>query len=313
MRTGPAAATDGYHHEVVLHGGDEEFLAVVLPFVQEGVASGEPTIVALGEHEAGLLRRALPRPAAARWLPAARQYRTPASAIRTYREQFEEAVGAGAPQVRLVGNVPHPGHGGSWRGWMRYEAAVNHAFAPFPVWSLCSYDARTTPRAVLDEVVRTHPHLVAADGTRRLNPGFADPEELLVAGLTAPLPAEPGPPALVLDDPSPAAARHAVLRAAAALDRDELEDLVLAVSEVVDNAWVHGAPPVRVVLWTGARTVVTVTDTGAGPSDPYAGLLPAKGSATAGLGLWMAHQLGREVGLHRAPHGFTVRIAAGPS
>ncbi|MEU7817739.1 sensor histidine kinase [Pseudonocardia sp. NPDC049154] len=313
MRTGPAAGAEGYLHEVVLHGADEEFLAVVAPFVREGVAAGEPTIVALGEHEAALLRRAMPRGTGVSWLSAAAQYRTPASAIRTYREQFAEAVGSGVPQVRLVGNVPHPGYGAPWGGWLRYEAAVNQAFATFPVWSLCSYDTRTTPRAVLDDVVRTHPHLVGPDGTRRPNPGFVDPEEVLVEGMRAPLPAEPGPPALVLDDPSPATARHALLGLATRLDRDELEDLVLALSEVVDNAWVHGAPPVRVALWTGERTVVTVTDTGAGPSDPYAGLLPAKGSTTAGLGLWMAHQLGREVSLHRGPEGFTVRMTAGPS
>jgi anti-sigma regulatory factor (Ser/Thr protein kinase) len=309
MRTGPAAGTEGYHHEAALHAGDEEFLAVAVPFVRGGLAAGELTMVALDERESDLLRRALPRPADVRWVPAARQYRTPASAIRIYREHFEEAVGSGV--VRLIGRVP--GHTASWGGWTRYEAAVNHAFETYPVWSLCCYDTRTTPRLVLDDVVRAHPHLVRPDGVHGPNPAVAAPEDLLVAGLATPLPVEPAPPALVLDDPSPAAARHALLAAAAGLDRDELEDLVLALSEVVDNAWVHGAPPVRVALWTGARTVVTVTDTGAGPSDLYAGLLPAKGSATAGLGLWMAHQLGREVSLHRGADGFTVRITAGPS
>ncbi|MCE3552503.1 MEDS domain-containing protein [Pseudonocardia sp. RS11V-5] len=311
MRAGPASGTDRYHHEVVLHGADEEFLAVVAPFVREGVAAGEPTIVALAEHESALLRRALPRGAGVSWLSRAEQYRTPASAIRTYREQFAEAFRAGVPQVRLVGNVPH--HVAAWSGWVRYEAAVNQAFAALPVWSLCSYDTRVTPRAIIDDVVRTHPHLVGPDGTRRPNPGFVDPEEVLTERMRAPLPAEPGPAVLVLDDPSPAAARHALLGTAPLLDRDELEDLVLALSEVVDNAWVHGVPPVRVALWTGERTVVTVTDTGPGPSDPYAGLLPAKGSATAGLGLWMAHQLDREVTLHRGAGGFTVRMTAGPS
>ncbi|GAA4706536.1 sensor histidine kinase [Pseudonocardia yuanmonensis] len=313
MRTGPAAGTGSYHHEAALHGDDDEFLAVAVPFVREGLAAGEPTWIALAERDAGLLRRALPRSAGARWLAMDRQYPTPAAAIRTYHEQFTEALGAGAPQVRVIGNVPHPGHGTRWAGWARYEAAINHAFATLPVWSLCCYDTRITPRPVLDGVLRTHPHLAAPDGTRAANPAVVDPEAVLVEGMRTPPPAEPGPPGLVLHEPSPAAARHALLAFAARLDRDELEDLVLAVSEVVDNAWVHGAPPVRVALWTGERTVVTVTDAGAGPSDPYAGLLPAKGSATAGLGLWMAHQLGREVSLHRGPGGFTVRIAAGPS
>ncbi|MFR9804150.1 anti-sigma factor RsbA family regulatory protein [Pseudonocardia sp. RS010] len=313
MRTGPAAGTEGYHHEAAFHGSDEELLAVTLPFVREGLEVGDLTMVALADRESEVVRRALPRADAVHWISASRRYETPASAIRRYREQFVEAVEAGRTQVRVVGNVPHPGYGAPWSGWARYEAAVNHAFATLPVWSLCCYDTRITPRAVVADVVRTHPHLVTPDGGREINAAFVAPEELLVEGLAAPLPAEPGPPALVLDDPSPAAARHALLATVARLDHDEREDLVLALSEIVDNAWVHGVPPVRVAMWTGDRTVVTVTDTGVGPSDPFAGLLPAEGSATAGLGLWMAHQLGQEVSLHRGPEGFTVRMTAGPS
>ena len=45
----PGAPTDGsgYLHEAVLYDSDEEFLGVVVPFLQEGAAVGEPCLVAL--------------------------------------------------------------------------------------------------------------------------------------------------------------------------------------------------------------------------------------------------------------------------
>jgi anti-sigma regulatory factor (Ser/Thr protein kinase) len=57
--------------------------------------------------------------------------------------------------------------------------------------------------------------------------------------------------------------------------------------------------------------LVAVTDHGPGPGNPYVGLLPSTGSATAGLGLWLAHQLCDYVAFDREPAGFTVRLLAG--
>ena len=73
--------------------------------------------------------------------------------------------------ARVASEVPHPGVGAPWDGWARYEAAINRAYAEFPLWGLCAYDTRITPGAVLDDVARTHPHLATAHGrwvTRKL-------------------------------------------------------------------------------------------------------------------------------------------------
>ena len=57
----PGAPTDGsgYLHEAVLYDSDEEFLGVVVPFLQEGAAIGEPCLVALGASTTGLVRAAM--------------------------------------------------------------------------------------------------------------------------------------------------------------------------------------------------------------------------------------------------------------
>jgi hypothetical protein len=61
----------------------------------------------------------------------------------------------GSSRIRVASEVPHPGGGAPWEGWARYEAAVNRAYAEFPLWGLCAYDTRITPGRVLDDVART--------------------------------------------------------------------------------------------------------------------------------------------------------------
>ena len=96
------------------------------------------------------------------------------------------------------------------------------------------------------------------------------------------------------------------------LDATAIEDLVFAVSEAVTNAVAHGRPPVRFRLWTAPdRIVATVTDRGDGPADPFVGLLPVTDSCSAGLGLWLTHQLCSHVTLHTTDEGFTIRLVVG--
>jgi anti-sigma regulatory factor (Ser/Thr protein kinase) len=84
------------------------------------------------------------------------------------------------------------------------------------------------------------------------------------------------------------------------------------VSEVVTNAIRHGRAPTTLQAWAASRhVVVTVHDTGPGPSDPFVGLLPAKkDKAEGGFGLWIAHQLCHRVTLDSDDNGFTVRLVA---
>ncbi len=312
MRSGAAAGHRGYFHEAAFYGSDEEFLALVLPFLRGGTAAGEPTLVALDEATTALVRAALPDTAGITFLPATDRYARPAAAIRSYRELLAGFDAEGAGQVRIVGEVPHPGSGADWHRWARYEAAVNHALSEFPVWGMCPYDTRTAPPEVLADVLATHPRIATAGGKHLVNDGFTDPVGFLVRSQAERSLPDTGPPDLDLRDPTPAAARRAVRALAAPLlDLDEVDDLVLAVSEAVNNAHTHGAPPVRLRVWSDSgRVAAAVTDAGTGPADPYAGLLPTVGSATAGLGLWMAHQICSDVTFHRDADGFTVRVVA---
>ncbi|MFC0507783.1 sensor histidine kinase [Micromonospora costi] len=315
MRTGAAAGHQGYYHEAVRYGSDEELLAVVVPFLLDGVGAGEPTFVALGERTGGLVRAALPTGSGVEFLTGGSVYARPTAAIRSYRELLHAQVTAGAGQIRIVGELPTATFGATWDWWARYESAINHAYDDFPLWSMCAYDTRITPPHVLDEVARTHPRFATPDGAHVPSLAYTEPTVYLCEDRGAPPdPLQTAPPLVELTDPTAAQARAAVYTVdRGALPADDVEDLVVAVSETVTNALRHGRPPVRLRLWAGPdRIVATVTDEGAGPKDPFVGLLPAGDGATGGLGLWITYQSCNHVSLHRGgPAGFTLRLTAG--
>ena len=117
-----------------------------------------------------------------------------------------------------------------------------------------------------------------------------------------------------LVNPTPAQVRAAVRQLSAGLLRvDQGQDLVVAASEAVTNALIHGVAPVRIRIWIGEdRVVVAIHDEGEGPDDPLVGLLPRIGEGTSlGRGLWMAHQMDIDVALFAVDTGFTVRLRAG--
>jgi anti-sigma regulatory factor (Ser/Thr protein kinase) len=312
MRTGAARGQAGHFHEAGFYGSDAEFRALIVPFAEEGIAAGEPVIIGYDERKNGLVRSWLTDPAAVQFVGDSGLYTTPAGAIATYRGLFETHVALGARQIRIAGDVPHPGNGGRFEGWDRYESAINTVWQDFPVWGRCLYDTSTTPAAVLDVVERAHPHIVSPSGVRRPSGRYQD--ALAFEGLPyAPDPLEDAPPATELVDRTAAEARRALTQATDGRIPPAIQqDLLIGVTEAVTNAQRHGRPPVTVRIWAGPdRIVVTVHDTGHGPADRLAGLVPAPGSTPdrrLGMGLWVMHQLDLDVALRNTGGGFTVRL-----
>jgi hypothetical protein len=173
----------------------------------------------------------------------------------------------GAGQIRIAGDVPHPGNGGRFEGWDRYESAVNTVWQDFPVWGRCLYDTATAPQAVLDVVERTHPRIVSPSGQRRASGRYQG--ALKFEGLPyTPDPLEDTAPTIELVNRSAAEARHALTQIGPGrIPTTTLDDLLIGVSEAVSNAQRHGRPPATVRIWaTPARIVVTVHDKGRGPA-----------------------------------------------
>ncbi|XVU22438.1 anti-sigma factor RsbA family regulatory protein [Actinoplanes sp. CA-054009] len=313
MRTGAARGFVGHFHEAGFYASDAEFLRLILPFVEEGLAARESVVIGYDDRKSDLLRSRLSDPSAVEFITDRDLYSTPAAAIAVYRRLFEFHLDMGAEQIRIAGDVPHPGNGRQFEGWDRYESAVNVVWQDFPVWGRCLYDSTTAPARVIDAVERTHPHLITAPECRCTSERFQEPSEFEQLP-PPPEPLEAGPPLAVLVDPTPAGARRALI----GIGRDRvadkmLKDLTHGISEAVSNAICHGEPPVTVRIWAGPhRVVAAVHDHGPGPADPLVGLVPSTPDAMLpGWGLWLIHQLDIDTTLIRSPDGFTVRLRGG--
>jgi anti-sigma regulatory factor (Ser/Thr protein kinase) len=311
MRTGAASGHVGHFHEAGFYSSDAEFRALIVPFVEEGIAAGEPVIIGYDNRKSGLLKSWLADPSPVEFIADNSLYATPARAITTYRRLFEFHLAMGAEQIRIAGDVPHPGNGRRFEGWDRYECAINTLWQNVPVWGFCLYDTATAPAVVLDAVERTHPRIISSSGERYPSGRYQTAAQF--RGLAAAAdPLEQTTPLVELANRPPADARHALTRLGrGVLPDDVLDDLLTGTSEAVTNALVHGDPPATVRIWaTPSRVVVQVHDNGPGPADPLAGLTPpASGIEHAGLGLWLTHQLDIDVALIRGDRGFTVRLS----
>jgi hypothetical protein len=106
----------GRFHEAGFYRSDAEFAALIVPFVEDGVAAGQPVILGYDDRKASLLRSWLSDPAAVAFIADTSLYATPARAIASYWRMFERLTAAGATQIRIAGDVPHEGNGGRFAG-----------------------------------------------------------------------------------------------------------------------------------------------------------------------------------------------------
>ena len=179
MTARPEASRAHSDHQAFCHSSDEEFLALAVPFLQAGLKAGEPALVSLEPRRAELVYEAVTDPAGLTFVAAGDLYARPASVLKAYRKRMADYVAAGASDIRIVGELPPVAFGYSWDWWARYESAVNHAYAEFPVRTLCAYDTRVAPPHVLDDVRRTHPVVTGPDGVSTKD--YIEPRAFLTA------------------------------------------------------------------------------------------------------------------------------------
>lgn len=308
----PGTGQGSFVHAVGRYDGDQALLDLAVPAVEAGLAADEPVILCLRAHDADLVRARVGDHPRLMTMAGDAVYDRPAVAIRALVEQFEALLDGGAKRVHVVGSLPEGIAQDCWHDWLGYEVAVGRAFAPYPMKAVCCHDTRTTPGAVLDELVAVHPHLAAGPGEVP-NPTYDGHPESRLHRLPAPPPdpLQDRSPTSVLLDPSPSAARDAARSAAhaAGLGARRIEDVLVVTSELVTNAIRYGRPPVTLELWHEPdRVLVAVGDTGSGPDDPLVGLV-REDVDVGGMGLWIARQLADRVVLVAGPGGFTVRAS----
>ncbi len=305
------ARHDDFQHEALLYAGDEDYLAATVAFVTEGVAMGEPVMVAVPEPRLSAMRDALGDDARqVTFADMAVLGANPAHIIPVWRD-FLDHNGHGLRPVRGIGEPIWAGRGpDELVECQRHESLLNVAFAGSGPWRLlCPYDTSALDPAVVDEARHSHP-LLTERGARRTS---GDCRDLDAMGRTfdGPLPLPPASTRTVafgMVTLSSVRRFVAVMAVEFGLRSPRLDDLALSVHEMAGNSVRHGGGSGVVRGWYDAeRIVFEVSDTGR-VVDPLAGRQRPALDCDHGRGLWMANQLCDLVQLRTYEWGTVVRL-----
>jgi anti-sigma regulatory factor (Ser/Thr protein kinase) len=304
-----AIAEQRFRHEALLYEGIDGFMASTLPFVREGVARREPTLVAVDEHKIALLKEALGDDAGSvQFTEMRRLGRNPSCIIPAWRQFVIDYAGDAVP-MRGVGEPIWPGRSpDELDECHRHESLLNVAFDDGPAWTLvCPYDTAALPPEVVERARGTHP-LVGECGHSHRSHAYSDPYADPLGGeLPAPAaPVEELP--FGLDDLRAVRMLVTAWARSAGLGEARAADAVLAVSELAANSVRYGGGRGVVRSWREpGRFVCEVRDSGR-IGDPLAGRGVPLDETAGGRGLWLVNQLCDLVQIRSGESGSAVRL-----
>ena len=303
----------GYRHEAMVYRGADEFVTRAADFVREGLAGGEPVMVAVAAPRLERLREALGADADRVVLSDMGDLgANPARIIPAWQEFVSEHAAPG----RRVRGIGEP----IWAGRrpeeieesQLHEALLNLAIDPdTPLWLICPYDADALPVEVVEEAACSHPAVVQ-DGDLRGSRSYGGVHHA-TAMFSTPLPDPPlGAAEVAFGRDDLARVRRAVvdLAAAAGLDEERAADLALVATELATNSVRHGGGGGVLRWWEQPGSlVVEVRDAGR-IHDLLVGRRRPEPDAVGGRGVWLAHQLTDLVRIRSTDDGVVVRVLA---
>lgn len=304
----PPPSEDGYRHAALFYAGRDEFVARLVPFIRDGVAAGEPTLVVVGAPKIDALREALgPDAEAVDFADMQDVGANPALIIPAWEAFVEAHPGQ---SLRGIGEPIFPERNPSELAeCQHHERLLNPALAGSELFLVCPYDTVALPPDVVEEARRSHP-LEHAHGTNRPISSYRG--EVACNGLlTEPLPEpESATQPFVFEHETLSAARSFVTQygLAAGLGPAKLENLVLASGELASNSVRHGGGRGSLRLWRDdQRLVCEIRDHGR-ISDPLVDRRRPDRGQQGGWGLWIANQVCDLVQLRSLPDGVVARL-----
>lgn len=302
------SASEPFAHRALFYRDDAEYLAGTVPFVEEGLALGEPVAVAVPRGNLALLRQALgTADPAVRLVDMEEAGRNPGRIIPRVLRAFADAHPD--RHVRIVGEPVWAGRTtAEYPACVQHEALINEAFSGRDVTIVCPYDTgRLSPGALLDARA-THP--VVVEGGRERGSVAYDPGRAL-ARHNRPLPPPAGATAFSFAMADLPEARHRAVRLAAGLGLPlaRHSDLELAVAELTTNSVVHGGGQGTLRIWAEDSHVVCQVEDRGHLDDPLAGRRPPLPGRPGGRGLLLVHCLTDLVRTHTHTHGTTTRFS----
>jgi anti-sigma regulatory factor (Ser/Thr protein kinase) len=314
-----AAEVDGvpqrvHSHAAALAGSEKELFAEAAMFVQAGLERDDLVVVAGSPAFQQTLAEEFGGADEVEFDDGVRlNARRAPDALGRCLQLSARAAARGSGRLRVLAQVDYGPDPRAVRELACFESAAN--LAPFvaPTDVLCVYDTSRLSSELVRSAPCTHTSIVR-DGIARPSASYVDPRDFV---RSLPIPAEPlqqSPPRIAVDDaPALAGLRHTLGAelVRTVTDRDQREDLHLAISEMAANAFRHGGRPISARLWASAdRLVCTIADGGRGV-DPLYGYWPAHGQdlGRGGMGLWLARKLCDHVDLSSDDDGTMVRLA----
>jgi anti-sigma regulatory factor (Ser/Thr protein kinase) len=308
----PLGEPEALTHQALIYSSDEEFLAAAIPFCQGGLAHGAALLVLAGAATTALLRPALRDVGPVDFIPAEEWYATPGGALGAAHQYVDEcAAENGHREIRVLGEPVWQGRDAvETAEWTRYEAAINLAFAPYPAWLLCAYDARGLPAPVVADARRSHPAL--CEGTSaRTSPDYAEPADRHGAWNHRLLPLPADDKTAVLDFRADLGGVRDFAATAArgyGASPDDVDRLVFSVNEVATNALQHGGEGRLTMRCGGRRLVCDITNPSDRGTDWFLGYRPPRPDQERGYGLWTVRQLCHLVQIDTHDGHTTVRL-----
>lgn len=302
----------GFVHELALYRDEDEYLDWTIPFIKEGVELGESVFIAVPSERLRIIRSELIGTESGRHrgepviaMAAMEEIGSNPARIIPAWSDFLAAPGVDG-RVRAVGEPMWAARSAEELvECEHHEALLNIAFLGREFTLRCPYDARRLAPEVIERVKRTHPHDAGAlPRSHRAAPRVeAHPSE----------PLRPVPSRAVrqdFDGRSLARLRAALREAAqaAGLTPQRVDDLEVAVTELVSNSIRHGGGGGQVAWWTeDGRLYCDVTDHGR-LDDPLAGRRRPQPTLESGRGLWLVHQLCDLVQIRATTDGLEIRV-----
>lgn len=308
-----AAEMDRFIHQTCIYESDEQFLAMAVPFIDDGLTRGDPVLVVTNSANLRLLRRVLsPRarqPDYAETAYFGRRTARRVSAFHRYWKRYEGETAIDG-HVRILAEPVWTGRSAEdIADWYRMEAGLNAVLAGTNIWMICPYDARTVSPKIVADSRRTHPTAVmgrvSEDCEEFVSPAdFARAQDL---PLTAPA---ADAAALEFNGDLSGLRRFAATQARAhGLLGERAELFIIAAGEAGTFLKEYGSGHATVRVWEDFDGIVCdFHDLASRIDDPFLGYRPPGAFDPENDGLWFIRQVCDRVELRSDGAGCTVRL-----
>lgn len=286
----------------------DDYRDVLVPFVEEGLAAGEPVMVAtVAEHEEWLREGLGAAAGRVRFVDMARMGRNP-SRIMPAWQVFLNGAERGQP-IRGIGEPIWPERRPEEIAECQlHEALLNIAVDPqMPFWVVCPYDVSGLPESVIDEAQHSHPALLQTDGYQGSGSygGRAHIDSMFGATLEelGGISAATTYNSMTVGLLYAFVATHA---ASAGLSSDQSSSLAAWCQRLAAGSVHRGAASGRLEVWDRSHAVVCELTDDVTISDPLVGRRTPLAADVDGL--WYVNQSSDLVQLRSNASGTTVRV-----